>query len=66
MTDHAADAIRAAAGRAIDPRLDLADVIRAHCPGRHAYVQHRDGRSPWCEACGYTERGALIPREDRP
>lgn len=50
-------------GRLIDARLDLADAIRAACPGRHTYVQHRDGLPPWCKACRYTEDGYRIDTE---
>jgi hypothetical protein len=42
----------------------LEDLIASHCPGPHAYVQHRDRKPPWCNACRYTAAGALIPRED--
>lgn len=40
----------------------LADTIREACPAgnSHAYVQHRDRKPAWCEACGYAEDGTLI------
>lgn len=41
----------------------LEELIAEHCPGPHAYVQHRDRRPPWCHACRYTAAGQLIPRE---
>lgn len=43
----------------LDARRVLADAIREACPAghSHAYVQHRDGRPAWCEACGYHEDG---------
>ena len=31
--------------------------IRDRCPGVHRYVQHLDGRLPWCDACGYVDNG---------
>ncbi|TDT31122.1 hypothetical protein [Naumannella halotolerans] len=30
------------------------------CPGAHDATQHRDGKPPWCKACGRTNRGVLI------
>lgn len=35
------------------------------CPGTHSPVQHRDGKKPWCNACGRDYRGFRIgkPRE---
>lgn len=61
MNDLSKELIREFAARVIDAKLDLADLIRSRCPGPgvHAYVQHRDGRPPWCEACGYTESGSI-------
>lgn len=46
----------------IDARLNLADAIREACPAgnSHAYVQHRDRQSAWCEACGFAEDGTRI------
>jgi hypothetical protein len=31
--------------------------IRDRCPGEHRYVRHRDGKPPWCDACGFTDIG---------
>jgi hypothetical protein len=31
--------------------------LRDQCPGDHKYVQHRDGRLPWCDWCQFTESG---------
>jgi len=31
--------------------------LRDQCPGRHAYVDHGDGKLPWCDACGFTDTG---------
>lgn len=42
----------------------LEAVIAGHCPGPHAYIQHRDSQPPWCSACRYTAGGALIPQKD--
>lgn len=42
----------------------LEALIAGHCPGPHAYTQHRDRKPPWCNVCRYTAAGALIPRED--
>jgi hypothetical protein len=52
------DHIRELAGKAVDARLDLADAIRAACPGPHSFVQHRDDNPPWCKTCGRGEMGA--------
>jgi hypothetical protein len=49
-----------AAGSAKD-RLE--GVLAALCPGthgKHVYVQHRDGKPPWCNSCRYTEWGVKI------
>jgi hypothetical protein len=54
------DFIRSLATAAVDARLDLADAIRNACPGPHSYVQHRDGRAPWCNVCRYTELGSRV------
>jgi hypothetical protein len=35
------------------PHARLAD----QCPGDHQYVQHRDGKPPWCDACGFRDIG---------
>jgi len=37
------------------------EILAKHCPGPHAYVQHRDRRPPWCEACRRTAQGELVP-----
>lgn len=42
-------------------RLD--ELIFKNCPGPHLYRQHRDGKPPWCNACGYTAAGQKITRE---
>jgi len=58
------DRITALARKAIDARLELADAIRAACPGPHAFAQHRDGRPAWCNTCGRGELG--VRYGDRP
>lgn len=35
----------------------LREAVRSNCPGEHLPVQHRDGKRPWCKACGRTDRG---------
>jgi len=37
--------------------LRLQTLLEEHCPGPHRYVQHRDGRMPWCPRCGYQSNG---------
>ena len=56
------EAIRALTLDVIDARQALADAILRACPGPHSYVQHRDGREPWCQACGYTAQGSRVTR----
>jgi DNA-binding transcriptional MerR regulator len=47
--------------RAVRQRLArLQARIREQCPGQHEYVQHGDGKLPWCDACGYTDTGLHI------
>lgn len=53
-------------GKAIDARLDLADAIREACPGPHVFVQHRDRRPAWCEACRRTDEGDIVQHGQRP
>lgn len=35
----------------------LLEAVNDACPGRHTPRQHRDGRPPWCPACGRDELG---------
>jgi hypothetical protein len=35
----------------------LQATLRDRCPGEHRYVQHRDGKLPWCDSCGFTDAG---------
>lgn len=44
----------------IDARLALADAIREACPGPHSFVQHRDRRPAWCNACRRTGDGGSV------
>jgi hypothetical protein len=47
-------------GRILEVRRGLARLqatLGDQCPGEHRYVQHRDGKLPWCDACGYTDTG---------
>lgn len=30
------------------------------CPLPHQFVQHRDGKQPWCDSCGYAADGERI------
>jgi hypothetical protein len=54
--------IASMAQAAIEAQHDLADAIREACPAghSHAYVQHRDRKPAWCEACGYAEDGTRV------
>ena len=52
--------IASLAADAAEAQRDLADAIREACPGPHSYVQHRDRKPAWCEACGYAEDGTRI------
>lgn len=56
----AEDAITALRKSAEVIRIQLAGAVMAACPGSHQPVQHRDGRPPWCAACGYTRDGERI------
>jgi hypothetical protein len=42
---------------------DLIRAVAASCPGEHWPRQHRDGRPPWCEACGRDRFGFLVAEE---
>ena len=53
--------IEAAAQALSAARQRLADLLTAACPGPHRFVQHRDGKSPWCNACRHTALGQHIP-----
>jgi hypothetical protein len=35
----------------------LQATLRDCCPGEHRYVQHGDGKLPWCPECGFTDAG---------
>lgn len=61
---HQRAAITAQARHVADAQIGLSALLLASCPGPHRYVQHRDGRPPWCRACGYTAAGD--PVESRP
>lgn len=41
-------------------RTRLLRRIAAQCPGPHQFVQHRDRRPPWCNACRYTADGLKV------
>lgn len=56
----APEAIAEQARRVAAAHLDLAALILAACPGPHEYVQHRDRRPPWCNACRYTAAGFKV------
>lgn len=43
-----------------DAYIRLVQAVRDACPGPHHPIQHRDGNSPWCRACGRTDRGYII------
>jgi hypothetical protein len=32
-------------------------TLQDRCRGEHRYVQHGDGKPPWCESCGLTNIG---------
>jgi hypothetical protein len=38
----------------------LRDDVEQRCSGPHEPVQHRDGKSPWCHACGRTSLGEKL------
>lgn len=40
--------------------LNLIMLLETSCPGPHKYVQHRDRKPPWCNACGYTGAGFRV------
>ena len=35
----------------------LQERIGAGCAGPHVYVNHRDGKPPLCDVCGYSDVG---------
>lgn len=43
----------------------LYSYVSELCPGEHILVQHRDGRSAWCEACGRSKDGILVDHDDK-
>jgi hypothetical protein len=46
--------------RLMETRQALARLqasIAERCGPEHRYVRHRDGKAPWCDACGYTDAG---------
>jgi hypothetical protein len=49
--------IKAAATAANTARTELQKLLTASCPGHHRYIQHRDGKPPWCPSCHYTPDG---------
>lgn len=38
----------------------LDEAVQTACPGEHQPAQHRDGRAPWCRACGRTQDGRRV------
>jgi hypothetical protein len=54
------DTIDAAAARAMRAHDRLHKLMAAHCPGPHEFVQHRDGRPPWCRACHRINDGRWV------
>ena len=36
----------------VDARDALYVAVIGACPGKHRSVQYRDGKPPWCKACG--------------
>jgi hypothetical protein len=52
--------IRLLRERVRDAANALNDEILAACPGEHRLVQHRDGKPPWCEACGRDGMGRQV------
>jgi len=36
-------------------QAELDRLVWMGCPGQHRPTQHRDGKRPWCEACGYSD-----------
>lgn len=60
-----AEAIRAAIAQVWAAANHAEALIAEHCPGPHDYVQHRDRKPPWCNACRYTESGEKIPPKSR-
>jgi predicted Zn-ribbon and HTH transcriptional regulator len=41
-------------------RAELAEAMRAACPGPHELVARRGGQPPWCRACGYSVTGERV------
>lgn len=39
--------------------LELVALVTEACPGEHRPRQHRDGKQPWCQACGRDNRGVF-------
>ena len=44
---------------------ELYDAILVACPRPHAPRQHRDGKPPWCHACGRGNDGLMWQTERR-
>jgi hypothetical protein len=54
------DLIAAVVATARAARERAEELIAANCAGPHRYVQHRDGREPWCPVCGYGDSGSQL------
>ena len=46
--------------QAVQLQVELDRAVYEACPGPHLPRQHRDGRPPWCTACGYTASGLRV------
>jgi hypothetical protein len=44
----------------LEAQRDLADALRAACPGPHRYRQRGDALPPWCAACSRTPNGVHV------
>jgi hypothetical protein len=54
------DAIAEARGLVESAQRHLALAILTACPLPHDFVQHRDGKPPWCKTCGYAVTGERV------
>jgi hypothetical protein len=52
--------IAVAAGEVYAANARLEGLLRDNCRGPHRYVQHRDRKQPWCDACRYQVDGTPV------
>jgi len=61
------EALDRARNQVMEAEFHLHRMVADACasPSEHRVVQYRDGKPPWCPACGRTSRGVRIKHVDR-